>query len=545
MLIASLKPGHDGTIAVIDDGRVICSFEAEKDSFPRYDRLGPSHFLDFMKVTDRIPDVFCISGWPKGAHSVERGVGHGYFGTGPDSHSFEAARMFGKDVKLFSSTHERSHVYCAVGMSPFGGRTDCHCLVWEGNIGRFYRVSRGGVISPYASVMADPGNKYAFLYSVADTSSAPPSGRGVLRLEDAGKLMALCAYGEPGEPTAEERTVIDWLISIDDGVILNHAIEELKDTRYYKAGVLDPAFCQLARRFSDAVFEKFHAFAAEHLEPGLPLVIAGGCGLNCDWNHKWRQSPLFTDLFVPPCPNDSGSALGTAIEAQALLTGRLSVDWSVYAGQQFIIDADSRMLGLTEQAVDVEAVARDLMEGHVVAVAHGACEIGPRALGNRSLLAAPFSAATKERLNGIKKREGFRPIAPVALESDYASNFEGHCPSPYMLEFAMVTNDSLQAITHVDGSARPQTVNRQQNPLIFDILTAFKRLSGVGVLCNTSLNFNGRGFINRLTDLAEYCEATGIERMVAGDRYLKAGAVTPASVGSSAARTLSTTDAVA
>jgi hydroxymethyl cephem carbamoyltransferase len=141
-------------------------------------------------------------------------------------------------------------------------------------------------------------------------------------------------------------------------------------------------------------------------------------------------------------------------------------------------------------------------------------------LGNRSILAAPFLDATHDLLNRIKKREGFRPIAPVVLESDYSEHFDGHCPSPHMLEFAMVKDTRLRAITHVDGSARPQTVNASQNPMLFDILTAFKRETGAGVLCNTSLNFNGRGFINRLSDLVEYCRANGIHRMVAGDRYL-------------------------
>jgi hydroxymethyl cephem carbamoyltransferase len=317
MLIASFKPGHDGTIAAIDNGRLVASFEAEKDSFPRYDRLGPTHFLEFLAALDRAPDVVCVSGWPKGFHSAERPLGHGYFGVGRGSHGFSDTKIFGSPAKLFSSTHERSHIFCAVGMSPFADFSVCNCLVWEGNIGRFYRVSRTGEIKAYPTAMVDPGNKYAFLYSVADNSSTPPSGRGVLRLEDAGKLMALCAYGDPGTPTADEAEVIDWLLGIEDGVILNHGKDELSHTRYFNAGVIDPAFCGLARRFSDAVFDRFHRFAEQHLDPGLPLVIAGGCGLNCDWNKKWRESPLFTDVFVPPCANDSGSAIGTAIEARA------------------------------------------------------------------------------------------------------------------------------------------------------------------------------------------------------------------------------------
>ena len=125
----------------------------------------------------------------------------------------------------------------------------------------------------------------------------------------------------------------------------------------------------------------------------------------------------------------------------------------------------------------------------------GRWEIGPRALGNRSLLAEPFHASTRDRLNEIEQQEAFRPIAPAARTEDLSSIFADDFEDPYMLYFRRVKNPGLAAIIHVDGSARAQTVTRESNRPLHDLLTAFAERYGVGVLCNTSLNFNGHGFI--------------------------------------------------
>src|SRR2546430_15380573 len=122
--------------------------------------------------------------------------------------------------------------------------------------------------------------------------------------------------------------------------------------------------------------------------------------------------------------------------------------------------------------------------GHVTGWARGRYEVGPRALGNRSILAAPFTVGTTVRLNTIKRREDYRPIAPIALEYDAPKWFVGSVQDPYMLYFNHVASDELKAITHVDGTARTQTVTREQNARIADLLEAFRDLTGFSVLCN-------------------------------------------------------------
>nr|WP_269446077.1 carbamoyltransferase C-terminal domain-containing protein [Paramagnetospirillum magneticum] len=161
-----------------------------------------------------------------------------------------------------------------------------------------------------------------------------------------------------------------------------------------------------------------------------------------------------------------------------------------------------------------ELLANDLVLGWV----SGRYEIGPRALGNRSILAAPFHDSIRERLNVIKQREQFRPIAPVCLNKDAARWFGCHQASPYMLYTYKSTTDALAAVTHVNGTARIQTVTPASNRNLYGLLTAFSARTGYGVLCNTSLNFSGKGFINNIGDLDAYAVQHGLDGFVVNGR---------------------------
>ena len=171
--------------------------------------------------------------------------------------------------------------------------------------------------------------------------------------------------------------------------------------------------------------------------------------------------------------------------------------------------------------MDVEEVASELANGSVFGWVQGKYEIGPRALGNRSIIAMPFTKEIHARLNKIKNREGFRPIAPICLEEEMDRWFDHHGPSPYMLFFQQVKTDALKAITHVDGSARLQSVTEQSNPEMFKLLTEFKKQTDYGVLCNTSLNFNGFGFINHMSDLVRYAKNHGLDGLVVEDKFYR------------------------
>jgi predicted NodU family carbamoyl transferase len=517
MKIFSMKPGHDGAIAFVDTDstRLEWSYEPEKDSFPRYDSLNPSLLMETAAITLDIPDVLAISGWSKNGFDESAPIGAGYYGLGSDTVQTGLIKFFGADIQYFSSSHERSHIWCAYGLSPFEQGQPCYVLVWEGALGDFYEIDEKLNIFHVGTVMKTPGNKYAFLYALADPTFNLPKGK--LRFEDPGKLMALCAYGESGILTPDEKEITEFLLN-RDSILLSLSKEDVTWSPYYNIGLENPEFTQLAKRFSDTLFERFYSYAKENLTKGYPLLIVGGCGLNCDWNTMWKNTGLFSDVFVPPCTNDTGSAIGTAIDAMREFTGNAKVKWSVYCGQEFVEDTIA-MPDVKVQTLDLTEVAKFINAGNIVAWTQGRCEIGPRALGNRSILASPFSIDTKNRLNQIKRREGFRPIAPICLEEDVSIHFDWQGSSPYMLYFQHVINADLQAITHVDNTARVQTVNQQQNLMMHRLLQSVKQISGVGVLCNTSLNFNGAGFINRTSDLYNYCKLTGIDGFVYGDRF--------------------------
>ncbi|PUA80209.1 carbamoyltransferase C-terminal domain-containing protein [Nocardioides currus] len=520
MEIVSYNPGHDGAFVQLRDGHLISSVEAEKDSNWRYSPLGSREIVSGFGRLNGPPDVLAVGGWwPRESRPTGSAAEHvGYRGLDASVVLQEPRRLFGKDVHYFSSSHERSHLMSAYGMSSIPQGQPCYALVWEGAIGAFYEIDADLNITLIRNVMNQPGNRYASVYGLADPSF--PKDAPFSRFSDAGKLMALASYSIRKTPTIEEQQVIDFLLgSLDVRLDL---YQQLESSVHYNVGVDDEEFRNFAGIVSDRIFDTFHRFAESNLRQGWPLLIAGGCGLNCDWNSKWRDSGLFSDIFVPPVANDSGSAIGTAIDAQWHATGNAKIEWDVYSGLPFEQSATADLSGYDVTDIAVADVAAMLDFGLILGWVNGRYEIGPRALGNRSILAAPFGESTRVRLNDIKQREQFRPIAPVCLEVDAAQLFGCTNTSPHMLYTYRVATPALAAVTHVNGSARLQTVSMSTNPELHELLVQFKRRTGFGVLCNTSLNYSGKGFINNLRDLAEYAKAHKLDGFVVDRRaYLR------------------------
>ena len=519
MKILGLKPGHDGTIALLHGNNLLFSIEGEKKSFPRFSPITVSSVLDAASATNSAPDCIAVGGWPKGFYSNDLNYGMGYWGVGPSSEAQSEIRFFGHHVKLFEGSHESSHIWGAFGMSPFADTYPCYALVWEGNIGRFYLLNSPEEVIAYPQILDDPGNKYAFIFALADPTY--PDDSIEFRFQDAGKLMALAAFSEDREPNRDEKKLIDWVLAHPQ-IAGSRAKKELANSPFYNIGVQSDLFKNLARAHSDAIFEKFRGWAAKNLKPGLPLVIGGGCGLNCDWNAAWVRSGMFSDVFVPPCVNDSGSAIGSAIQAKVKFSGKAKINWSVYSGSlERNRDDELKKLDLPKRQVNFNEIASDLAAGEIVAVMRARCEIGPRALGNRSLLADPRDAKMLERLNRIKQREPYRPIAPICKAESSSTFFNAVQRDKYMLFFANVIDSRIPAVTHVDNSARVQMVEKGDNEFIWQILHQFGAMTGVDVLCNTSLNFNGKGFIDDVRELVAYCGERGIKRAVCDDVYLE------------------------
>jgi hydroxymethyl cephem carbamoyltransferase len=533
---SSHDDAHDGCAACIADGELIFSVEAEKDSGPRYAGLSEEFLLRTLSKMHRLPDVLVQSGW-----------GEEYLGLGTIART---EVEFFKTLSCWRTTHERAHILCAYGLSPFPQGQPCYVLVWEGTIGRFYRVDENLNIEPLGSPLSHPGHRYQTLWALANAGigywhelsdhERPQHAESAFlqilshiaeNLDGPGKLMALSAFARPQRDGEENiGALVESLLTMNVDELVIHEprtwlspvfelLSRWEPFRHMK--VEDQTYKNIIHQLTGRIYDAFFQFAISNLKEGLPLLISGGCGLNCTWNTNWKESGLFPEVFVPPCTGDCGIAIGAGIDAQHRFTGNAKVRWSVMAGEEFVLDAHLQdRPGFVFQELNYKHLSYLLARRAVVGWVQGKYEMGPRALGHRSILAAPFDSAIHARLNRIKKREFYRPIAPICLEEDVDKHFHWNGPSPYMLHFQKLKTDQLKAVTHVDGTARVQTVNERDDARTYRLLREFKQQTDFGVLCNTSLNLKGRGFINRSSDLMRFAEQEDLDVVVINDDML-------------------------
>ena len=217
------------------------------------------------------------------------------------------------------------------------------------------------------------------------------------------------------------------------------------------------------------------------------LVFMGGCALNCAANTMlWK---MFDNIWIMPNPGDAGSSLGAA----AALYGK-HINWNhPYLGYD---------LG---EKYPVNAIMTELIRNKIAAVATGRAEYGPRALGNRSILADPRDPNIKDKVNLIKKREPFRPFAPVVMEEHAGKWFDMNFTSPYM-QYAVkcLQPEKIPSVVHKDGTSRVQTVNKEQHPGLYNLLSNWYSITGIPILLNTSLNIKGQPLINDDNDIIKW-----------------------------------------
>lgn len=261
------------------------------------------------------------------------------------------------------------------------------------------------------------------------------------------------------------------------------------------------------------------------------LCLSGGVALNCVANGRLRREGGFERLFVQPAAGDAGSALGAAALAHVKHTGRRHTHESlahIYLGPSYSADDVVEVLRATDViALDyrnrldelLEAVVDRLVAGKVVAWFQGRMEFGPRALGGRSILADPRRPEMRDRLNAlVKKREAFRPFAPAIREENAGAHLDLDHPSRFMLETCQVRSRcDLPAVTHVDGSCRPQTVTEDSNPRFARLLAAFTDRTGCPMLVNTSFNVRGEPIVCSPADALRCLAGSGIDCLAIED----------------------------
>ena len=338
--------------------------------------------------------------------------------------------------------------------------------------------------------------------------------------DEPGKLMGLSAYGSPlyPMPLAPPTDDDDRLVRIDATEHRCGRTNVLEQRRRLIAAFTEAAFPFEAGIAGEPMaYRDFAASAQAALERVIlelaekavtvaasrKLVMAGGVALNCAANGKLAASGVVDELFVQPASTDAGVALGAALHASTRLYGSASQPGKMHHAYWGLSDSPESIRAELQRsrlpfeeltwAGMLDAVTKALSEGRIVAWHQGRAEVGPRALGARSLLGDPRTRATVVAMNKAKGRQVWRPLAPSVCIEDFESFFEG-IPNPFMIiavRVKPVAQRRIPAIVHVDGSARPQAVDRHHNPLFHKLLKQFEQMCGVPVLVNTSLNGNG------------------------------------------------------
>ena len=532
MLQCGIKLTHDGGIAVVEDNRLLFSIEFEKlNNNPRYSGIEDTSDiakileLEGLKASDI--DHFAIDGWGgyddtalaiqprlqiKDDHNLLLATNQGVTYQLPVAQYEErnleenvilpsyhrGLKINSENFKYESYLHVTGHILSAYCTSPFAERyEDSYVLVWDGGMyPRLYLFdATERKILNLGPIFLLIGN----VYTIFSQHFGPFKVSNLFAkdsLSVAGKVMAYIAFGKPRE---ELFGVLDDIYrqfyDAPMGFANTLAIEfkkRIAGEDYSDEDILATFHNYIARLLVNKLEKKVKRDGRRSLN----LCLAGGCALNIKWNSVIRDTGFFKELYVPPFPNDSGSAIGMACGLMMKHSQKLHLEWSVYSGPTVI--KNDPYPGWQERKCSVEDLAQLLYEtNQPVVFLNGRTELGPRALGNRSIIATASYAQMKGLLNEIKQREEYRPVSPICLENRAEEIFEPGIYDPYMLFDHVVQaewRDKIPAVCHLDNSARLQTISERQNKIFSKLLTAYNELSSVPLLCNTSANLNGCGF---------------------------------------------------
>lgn len=522
---------HDAAAALLRDGEVIAAAQEERFTRKKHDWSFPIHAvrycleeagigvdqLDYVGFYDRPLVKFerilltYLSTFPKSLPAFLKAMPPWLRQKLWIRHEIRKTLKY--DGPILFTEHHLSHAASAFLVSPF---REAAILTTDG-VGEWatttYGVGRGNRIELFKEIH--------FPHSLGLLYSALTYYLGFKVNSAEYKVMGLAPYGRPVY-LDKMRELID--IRDDGSFRLNmdyfayHYGLRMTNGRFHRLFGRPP-------RKPDEPLEQFHKDVAASLQAVTEeallkmanhlyretrmkkLCVAGGVALNCVANGRILRETPFEDLFIQPAASDAGGAVGVAAYiTYTLLNRERNWHWQhAYLGPGFTTEEVRQVLDRYE--LPYEELERDelirrtaslIASQRVVGWFQGRMEFGPRALGNRSILGDPRNPENKDRINlKIKFRESFRPFAPSVLEERAAEYFELNVPSPYMLLTAQVRADkrTIPAVTHVDGSARIQTVRREDNPLFYDLLKEFERQTGCPVLINTSFNVRGEPIV--------------------------------------------------
>lgn len=525
---------HDPAAAVVIDGEIVAAAEEERFSRRKHGkRPVPFSTWELPELSARwclqragvaAEDLDAV------AYSYEPTLAHPFDPNDPMRDGWEGLRtLFAQRAPHFLRTilpgvdpgvvrfvpHHVAHAASAYLAAPF---PDSSVLVLDG------RGERGSHLSGRSS----RGDLEVFStqqlpHSLGLMYEELTEHLGFLRSSDEYKVMAMASYGRPAH-LSDLRNLVH---ADGEGGFRVEPIDWNGFAKRLEAGESwQPEHADLAASVQTRLEEVLLDLARWlHAKTGdRVLTMAGGVALNCVANSRLAAEGPFEHVWVQPAAGDAGTALGSALFVAHQLGDVVSPLTGADLGRGFE-DAELEAW-LTTASVPYErppriadAVADVLAENGVVAWFQGRSEYGPRALGHRSLLAHPGYRSNLERMNDVKGREQFRPIAPMVLVERAREIFEGPIPSPYMLfthRVALTWIDRIPAVVHVDGTARVQTVDSAQQPLVAEMLRCFERRTGLPVVVNTSLNTAGRPMVDDPRDALECFGSSPIDALALG-----------------------------
>ncbi len=552
---------HDSAAAVLKDGQVVAAVEEERFSRKKNDDDFPRQAIDYCMKEAGITedDLACIAFYDKAVLKFDRLLDN-YIAVAPRGlYSFTDVipkwlhkRLWVKEKikkhfsgytgKIYFPEHHLSHAAYTFFTSPF---TEAAILTVDG-VGEWTTTSYGSARDTTIKLIAD----IRWPHSLGMFYSAFTYYLGFKVNEGEYKLMGLSSYGKPKYYDLIMRELID--VKDDGSLRLNMKYFAYTWDKVMVNGKFEKLF-GVPRRTEDSKAEQIHldigASAQLVLEEILlkmarhvyektnlkNLCLGGGVALNGVANYRLLKEGPFEKIHIPPSPGDGGSAIGCAAYAYySILNNERIIETNsaktisnnAYLGPQYSNDEIKSFLGSYkipyqkyERQELLKNTAKLIADQNVVGWYQGRVEWGPRALGNRSILADPRNAKMKDILNEkIKHRESFRPFAPSILEEYTSEYFELDIPSPYMLLVAKVKKpDKIPAVTHVDGTGRLQTVSRDANPLYYDLIKEFYNLTGVPVIVNTSMNVRGEPIVNTPEQAFDMLLKTDMDYIVMGD----------------------------
>jgi carbamoyltransferase len=554
---------HDSAAAILKDGHVIAAVEEERFSRKKFDDGFPNIAIDWclQEAGIRPEQIDSVAFYDKPILKFDRLLDN-YLTVAPRGlYSFLDIiprwihkRLWIKDDikkhlkgfrgEIIFPEHHMSHAAHAFYTSPF---EECAILTIDG-VGEWTTTSFGTAQNNSIKLTDD----IRWPHSVGLFYSAFTYFLGFKVNEGEYKLMGLSAYGKPKYYDLIMKELIDvkddgsihlnmkYFAFTYDKVMTNDKFSELFGIPPRKNNQKTEQIHYDIGASAQKVLEDVILLMANHIHKKTQmknLCFGGGVALNGVANYNLIKNGPFENIHIPPSPGDGGSAVGCAQylyyihnkNKRTVEQNSERIKNNVYVGPSFSNDVIKSFL--EENNIDYEYLQREqllqntaklISDGSIVGWYQGKMEWGPRALGNRSILADPRDAKMKDILNEkIKHRESFRPFAPSILEEYVFEYFDIDITSPYMLFVAPVKKpEKIPAVTHVDGTGRLQTVSKQSNPLYYDLINEFYKITNIPVIINTSMNVMGEPIVNTPEQAYNMIKKTDMDYIVMGNHLV-------------------------